>query len=384
MLTASILVDDPQHCFARIYRYRVPRHNVAPMRAFSPLAGHPDRMPSDVGHQCKPCGQPEQPVAPVTLMQRSPGAPFTATATHVSSRVMRPSLGWMVGALAGCNQIFGISETELVDSPSESDGDNDGVSDQSDNCPTVANASQHDEDGDRIGDDCDNCPIVANTSQGDAGDGDGIGDVCDPRPATPGDCAILIDTFIDPTAFASRWRLTTDSPTSGTVSPEVDRLVLAPPQGDHVAIQALGADGAALVGVFDVALAGKIPRAVNSIGVAGPLESRAAVFSCKPVNTGQLPVKGGPFTTTTALSTYGITEDVLFRFDLDYDPSQANTKGNCRVDYGVAAGTLVDLDLLTVPPPAGGPGIVAGFGPSQIDAFAVYDVVSPCPPTILR
>lgn len=76
------------------------------------------------------------------------------------------------------------------------DFDQDGVSDELDNCPAIANPTQADGDGDAIGDACDscpggtdgdgdglcnsedNCPAVANASQVDV-DGDGAGDACD-------------------------------------------------------------------------------------------------------------------------------------------------------------------------------------------------------------
>ena len=114
--------------------------------------------------------------------------------------------------------------------PTDSDSDGDGILDEDDNCPTVANADQADADGDNvgnacdactdtdsdgfgnpgfaantcptdncpsvynpvqedtdndgIGDLCDNCPTVANPLQTDA-DADGIGDACDPCPEDP-------------------------------------------------------------------------------------------------------------------------------------------------------------------------------------------------------
>ncbi len=58
----------------------------------------------------------------------------------------------------------------------EPETDGDGVPDECDICPTIANADQLDSDGDGIGDACDACPLVAN---GEDADGDGAGDACD-------------------------------------------------------------------------------------------------------------------------------------------------------------------------------------------------------------
>jgi serine protease AprX len=77
------------------------------------------------------------------------------------------------------------------------DGDGDGIPDDEDNCPTIANADQTDSDGDGEGDACDsdrdgdgvenstdNCPDASNPGQEDV-DGDGIGDACDARDDRP-------------------------------------------------------------------------------------------------------------------------------------------------------------------------------------------------------
>ena len=74
--------------------------------------------------------------------------------------------------------------------PSIKDVDNDGVSDNDDNCPTISNSSQINTDSDGMGNACDNdddndtildiddnCPLIANSDQVDS-DNDGIGDVC--------------------------------------------------------------------------------------------------------------------------------------------------------------------------------------------------------------
>ena len=59
------------------------------------------------------------------------------------------------------------------------DTDADGVSDNADNCPAMANPGQADGDADGTGDACDNCPGIWNPDQADM-DADGLGDLCDP------------------------------------------------------------------------------------------------------------------------------------------------------------------------------------------------------------
>ena len=91
--------------------------------------------------------------------------------------------------------LFGIPPSFIV----SLDLDSDGINDDVDNCPSVANADQLDTDADVDGDVCDstpngdddldtidnladNCPVVSNANQLDT-DADGAGDVCDAFPA---------------------------------------------------------------------------------------------------------------------------------------------------------------------------------------------------------
>ncbi|HVP28261.1 MAG TPA: PQQ-dependent sugar dehydrogenase [Myxococcota bacterium] len=65
-----------------------------------------------------------------------------------------------------------------IDQDPTRDTDGDGVPDDVDNCPAVANTAQGDVDGDGRGDFCDDCTLIPNPDQAST-DGDPIGDVCD-------------------------------------------------------------------------------------------------------------------------------------------------------------------------------------------------------------
>jgi hypothetical protein len=74
-----------------------------------------------------------------------------------------------------------IYAATLESEPSIPDTDCDGVPDDLDNCPFIANPDQADADGDSVGDVCDDCAEADNAGQEDL-DGDGLGDICDPFP----------------------------------------------------------------------------------------------------------------------------------------------------------------------------------------------------------
>jgi len=106
----------------------------------------------------------------------------------------------------GCNQLLGLEETIPTDAV-VLDRDADGIADELDNCPDVANVDRvdsdddgrgdvcdpcadclpclvgpdHDEDGDHLADGCDNCPTIASVDVTNT-DGDDLGDICDASP----------------------------------------------------------------------------------------------------------------------------------------------------------------------------------------------------------
>jgi len=80
-------------------------------------------------------------------------------------------------SLTGNLQIF-FDKKNFAEIMYGDDYDGDGVSNNTDNCPCIANPDQTDSDGDGIGDACDNCVNKSNPNQDDL-DQDGVGDVCD-------------------------------------------------------------------------------------------------------------------------------------------------------------------------------------------------------------
>lgn len=99
----------------------------------------------------------------------------------VSWMVPTASLLGSVGDLAADgNGIFkNIVPAQSQPTPPIIDNDKDGITDSSDNCPTVANANQADKDGDKIGDACDPTDNTPQPTPKTDTDGDGITDDVD-------------------------------------------------------------------------------------------------------------------------------------------------------------------------------------------------------------
>jgi hypothetical protein len=92
----------------------------------------------------------------------------------------------------------GQRDADATAPPPDADGGT-GI-DVRDSGPTCwGTPSTHDEDNDGLVDECDNCPSVANANQADVGEvnnggtADGVGDACDPRPIAGGDSIFFFD-----------------------------------------------------------------------------------------------------------------------------------------------------------------------------------------------
>ncbi|RKZ43592.1 MAG: hypothetical protein DRR00_29495, partial [Candidatus Parabeggiatoa sp. nov. 3] len=127
----------------------------------------------------------------IVSTQRDLGSPFydksglTATSQSISGLAEGTKYYW--GVVAHNKTGKTPSSTRELTTVADLDDDDDGVLDESDNCPLVANAKQTDTDGDGAGDACDtdddgdgveddkdNSPLVPNPDQTDTDD-DGIG-----------------------------------------------------------------------------------------------------------------------------------------------------------------------------------------------------------------
>jgi hypothetical protein len=112
-------------------------------------------------------------IAPAALADEAPGE-----CTGGLCGTPDESGGGGCGCGCGCGSIL-IANTDLGDTYQYADDyDEDGIEDDYDNCPFIANRDQVDADGDSHGDSCDNCAVVTNDLQRDV-DGDGLGDLCD-------------------------------------------------------------------------------------------------------------------------------------------------------------------------------------------------------------
>ena len=124
------------------------------------------------------------------------GTTFSLAGSVVDELVDLPTTGLVEGDYKLFIRVFNADGTwslydgkDFTIGPEDTDGD--GIINDDDNCPLIANPGQEDADGDGVGDVCDNCEDTSNSDQADI-DGDGVGDLCD---ACPGfDDAIDVDS----------------------------------------------------------------------------------------------------------------------------------------------------------------------------------------------
>ena len=96
-------------------------------------------------------GDPALGATPKPSVGPSPGDSSLPTVTPKPSGAPRP-----YPALGSCNA--GVDHSKNTPTPDIVDADNDGITDDEDNCPDTANLNQADTDMDGVGDACDTGP----------------------------------------------------------------------------------------------------------------------------------------------------------------------------------------------------------------------------------
>ena len=160
--------------------------------------------------------------------QLAPGAPCDESAP-VCPEGQACVRGVCGGPEALIDAHAGSATTDAL--PVALDNDQDGVPDDMDNCPSVANAGQANEDGDMFGDACDPCPIDADDAPTDS-DGDGVADACDPHPNLAGDKIVLFEGFHD--GLPGTWNVV------GTATAGNDEVTLTTVADNHTSVVAPG------------------------------------------------------------------------------------------------------------------------------------------------
>ena len=129
-----------------------------------------------------------------TTQRRTAPAPLSTTSVGSSVRAGLALIA-LLAATAGCSsdgeggkqpERDGGLDGGSLDAALLADDDDDGLTNNADNCPALANPLQDDVDGDGVGDPCDNCKPLANDDQADS-DGNGEGDVCEAALLETGD-----------------------------------------------------------------------------------------------------------------------------------------------------------------------------------------------------
>ena len=298
--------------------------------------------------------------------------------------------------LGGCNSVFGIEETASFP-PVDVDRDDDGVSDDVDNCPDAVNPLQSDDDNDSLGDVCDNCPLVENAGQGDT-DADSVGDACDSHPIAGGDCLVLYESFDDESSLASRWQLESNRVPDVVALPGMLRVTGAI-DGQHTALFPLDDAGARLTGAFEVqAVALTSSAAIGAeVTVATNVTTVGLGYVCSasgyvdPASLGIVSARAAADATTANEHTDVFTSrPVSNRMLLRLVPRTVEgfPAPRCRIDHGVALGVATlgsrfGIDDITI----GSPAVIVWEENIDLLGTALYRFTagtSSCPPAEFR
>lgn len=278
-------------------------------------------------------------------------------------------------ALAACNQVYGLEETQPLDAFVPPDQDSDGTPDSIDNCIDLAN-DQSDIDEDRLGDHCDNCPLVANRFQENVGDTDAVGDACDPHARIDGDCLVLVDTF---TTFGDPWQ------GNASIAQGDGVITVTPASPDSVVTLRLAQNG-----TFDVQLLAAAQLASGAVFAMSNLSTGTAGYGCGMQFDANLKLfrpmaQAGSTTATYAFPGFLSTAPVNTRLLLQLiSPHAADGRVLCLATYGLAPGASSWLPASGYNPGPGAPGIVVRGEPVTLDAFALYQSDLVCPTTQYR
>ena len=253
--------------------------------------------------------------------------------------------------MAGCQFEHGNTPgapADAVDSPpTMTDEDGDGVLDDVDNCPAMANADQLDHDTDGRGDVCDHCPHLNTANADPDADGDGVGDLCDPRPNTAGDRRVLFEGFTAGTS-ANNWTRTGPAPWSVAngrvqqVDPNTGDALLAPP----MQMQKVYAATSFKVVGFPTVAAG------SSIGMCvGALPGNSQYYCCT-ISAGGATLRESssiePAQTTTWQGTFAVGDTVQIIQNLATGNQCRAVQGSIDLSLtGNASGTMGSVELYT-------------------------------------
>ncbi|WP_162687443.1 amidohydrolase family protein [Bradymonas sediminis] len=271
-----------------------------------------------------------------------------------------------------CPHVF--NPPRPLDGGVQADYDNDGIGDACDPCPlnegdNCENFDADDRDGDGIPNDSDNCPSVANPDQADR-DNDGIGDACDPCPdyANPGYSACLSSTYEiwDGTQIeGAKIRLEN---MIVTASDDAQAMML-----QHTSGAAFDANGVAQSGVYvympnaDVPIAARgdlidIEATISSFGDSLQLTNPEVLTINSSDNPLPNPVRLNPADIATGGADADTYLGVLVRVDNVTVTSAMDTYGEFELTGGLR---VDDVFYLADPAPSVGEGYSAVIGPLQ-------------------